>query len=137
MPTKKNILFLEHTADIKVQVRASSEEKLFETCAKALSSYMVRNAPVKKKKNKEFYIDGTDHYALLYKMLDEIIYLADAEGFIGSSIKVSLTKKGIDVKIKGDDAKKYTLTQVKAATYAEMEIKKEGRGWKSQFVLDV
>lgn len=137
MRAKKDILFLEHTADIKVQVRASSESKLFARCAEALSSYMVRNVAVKKKKKKEFVIGGIDRYALLYKMLDEIIYLADAEGFISSSAETSFSEKGIRVQLKGDDSKQYTLTQVKAATYAEMEIKKEGSGWKAQFVLDV
>ena len=76
---------------------------------------------------------------LLYNLLEEILYLLDAEDFLMSKIKIKLVNKNkLDVKISGDKASNYKFTNnVKAVTYNEMFVKKDKNKWIAQVVLDV
>ncbi len=85
-------------------------------------------------------VKGKDEKSLLYNFLDEIIYLLDAKNFVVSHTKVKLSKdkKSLKAEAFGDDSQKYDdLDHIKAATYAEMEIKKVPSGWRIQAVMDV
>jgi SHS2 domain-containing protein len=129
--------FLEHTADIKVEVKATSLECLLETCILALSNYMARGKRISRVIKKKVLIEGNDLPSILYRLLDEMIFLADAQQFVVGTIKVAKTPSGITAELWGDKTRNYTLTQVKAATYAEMILGQTKKGWKAQFVLDV
>ncbi len=131
------ITFLEHTADIKFKVVGDSKKKVFEESVRAFSHYLTGGKRVKKEQKKNITIEATDTGELLYKLLDELIYFVDAESFIASSAKVSFTSKGITALIEGDRTDRYEISQVKAATYAEMYVKKKGSNWEAQVVLDV
>ena len=76
---------------------------------------------------------------LLYNLLEEILYLLDAEDFLMSKIKIKLVNKNkLDVKISGDKASNYKFTNnVKAVTYNELFVKKDKNKWIAQVVLDV
>lgn len=137
MDAAPRFAFLDHTADIKVQAHAPTLETLFETCVAALSSYMSRSSLIHKKHKKIVTLTGGDNNSLLYQLLDEVIYLVDAEGFLAACAHIRIVPEGLDVELEGDTTHSYTLTQVKAATYAEMEIKKVKSEWHAQFVLDV
>jgi SHS2 domain-containing protein len=132
-----NFKFLEHTADIKFQAYGKTLNELFENCALAVSSYLSRGEAVKSKKGKIIEVSGSDHESLLYNFLDELIYLLDADRFLLSKITVTLRGFNLKAELYGDDAENYNIDQIKAATYAEMYIKKTPKGWEAQAVLDV
>ena len=131
--------FLEHTADIKFIVKASSIEKLFEQCVLAMASYMVEGRKIKFSATKNIKASAKkgDNEALLYAFLDELIFLVDAEGFVPSKAKVSIKSGKLEAKIYGDSTKEKHLNHIKSPTFAEMYVKKEISGWKAQVVLDV
>ena len=134
--------FLEHTADIKFQAFGTSIEKAFENSALAMFNAMS-NKRINARIKEEFIIDGTDLENLLYNFLEELLFLLDSKNFFVSKIKLKIIgnkKKSLVLKAKlfGDDAKKYeTKMDVKAVTYNEMFIKKIGKNWVCQVVLDV
>jgi SHS2 domain-containing protein len=131
------IEFLDHTADIKFRVSAKTEENLFEETAVAFCEYVIGKKKNVNGKKKSISIEGDDRCELLCNFVDELIFLLDSDGFISFSAKVKFTKKGLNAELLGDDAKKYDINQVKAATYAEMYVKKISGGWEAQVVLDV
>ncbi len=131
------IRFLKHTADIKFRAVGKSEEEVFEEAVRAFSQYVSGVKKVKPDIKKKLFVGGSDRCELLYKLVDELIFLLDSEGFLVSQAKVKFTKEGLDVLLEGDKAKNYEISQVKAATYAEMYIKKVKNKWRAQVVLDV
>ena len=52
-------------------------------------------------------------------------------------MKFLLRGNNLKAELFGDDTKNYHLTQIKAATYAEIEIKKTKSDWEAIVVLDV
>lgn len=130
-------VFLEHTADIKFVVRGKTPAQLFENAALAVSHYLVGGGRVQKKLMTSFVVKGEDYESVLYAFLDELLYLLDAEAFVVARVNVRLDGMNAHVVAFGDDARKYAIHHVKAATYAEMYLKETLKGWEAQAVLDV
>jgi len=139
--------FLEHTADIKFQAFGNTLNEIFENSALAFSNYISGGEKIENRKGKTIEIFGEDYESLLYKFLDELIYLLDI-GFVVSKAEVQIRGFNLKAELYGDDTKNYKdLDSVKACTYAEMYIKKvksktkdknnKEEYWESQVVLDV
>lgn len=135
--------FLEHTADVKIEVFEKTLEKAFATSAIAMRSVMAEKVKVKPKIKREVKVEGIDNEALLYGFLEEFLYLLDAKDFLLSevkSLKIKKDKKKLTLKAKiiGDKAKNYKFTNdIKAVTYSEMLVKKAKDKILIQFVVDV
>ncbi len=137
----KKYEFLEHTADIKFRVRGKTLNEVFENSVLAVSEFLSRDEKIKGVKEKRFKVEGNDLESLYYNFLDEIVFLLDAKDFVVSHAKVNVDKKTFKAEgnFFGNDTKLYPdLDHFKAATYAEMYIKKlKNNTWESQAVLDV
>ncbi len=132
----KKFEFLEHTADIKFRAYGKTIDEAFENSVSAMVSYLS-DKKIAGKKTKTINVSGTDYESLLYNLLDEILFLLDSEGFVVSRSKIKIKGFGLEAKLYGDTAVKYSLDHIKAATYAEMYVKKEKENWEIQAVLDV
>ncbi len=130
--------FLEHTADIKFQAYGKTLSEVFENSVLAVKEYISRGEKIKSTKGKIIEVSGTDLESLFYNFLDELIYLLDAENFIATKAKITIRGYNLHAELYGDNASNYKdLDHIKAATYAEMYIKKTPKGWIAQAVLDV
>jgi SHS2 domain-containing protein len=137
--------FLEHTADVKFQAFGNSIAELFENSAMALKESICGRIKVKDKIRKRFVIERpsknltVDYEKMLYRFLEEFLYLLDAEDFLLSGAKVGIINTTrLEVTAFGDTASDYNFTNpVKAVTYNEMFVKKKTNRWTAQVVLDV
>ncbi len=133
--------FLEHTADVKFKVVASSLQEGFIDSAKALFETMWGDIDVLPQKVKEISVKGIDLENLLYKFLEEFLVLLDSENFVVSEInnvKIDVAKMELTAEIMGDDAYNYHFTNdVKAITYNDMKIQEENGKFTIIGVFDV
>jgi len=132
--------FLKHTADIKFQAFGKNLEELFENSVLAVSEILSKGKKVKSSKIKKVTIEGGNNENFLYNLLEEIIYLFDAEEFIVAKAKIKFNEiaRSMKVEFYGDDSKKYKgLEDIKAVTYNEMFVKQEKSKWAAQVILDV
>jgi len=131
--------FLEHTADIKFQAFGKNLEEVFENSSLALKEAICGKKKIKGTKEKIIKIKGRDFESLMYKFLEEILYLLDSSNFLISKIKeIKIKDFTLKAILSGDSSKNYWFTNsVKAITYNEMFIKKKEGKWISQVVLDV
>ena len=130
--------FLDHTADIKFQAFGESLEEAFENSAMALKEVMFGEAKVKDKIKKKFEVEGKDDSALLYRFLEQFLYMLDAENFMFNKVKISIDRNILRATATGDNATDYKFTNdVKAITYNQMFVKEEAGKVVVQVVLDV
>ncbi len=130
--------FLEHTADVKFQAFGKNLNEVFENSALALKETICDRAKIKEKRKVKVTAKGKDYEALLYRFLEEILYLLEAEGFVMAKARVKITGFRLTAVLAGDNTANYKFTNpVKAVTYNEMFIKKQKDKWVSQVVLDV
>ncbi len=131
--------FLEHTADVKFQAWGKDIEEVFENSALAFKETIIGKKKVQEKEKIKISAKGRDYESLLYRFLEEILYLLETEKFLIAKVK-EIKIKGFRVSavISGDKASNYRFTNsVKAVTYNEMFVKREKGKWISQVVIDV
>ena len=131
--------FLEHTADIKFQAFGKNIEEAFGNSALAMFNSMY-DGKVKERKSFKINVKGKDFESLMYNFLEELLFLFDSENFFMSKIKnIKITKDfKLSAEVSGDEAENYQIhIDVKAITYNEMFVKKQGDKFIAQVVLDV
>lgn len=130
---------LEHIADIKFRVFGKTIEDVFKNSAAALKEAICDKTRIKLKKERTIKIEGRDYESLLYKFLEEILYLLDAEDFLVGKIKeIKIEGFRASAVFIGDNASNYKFTNnVKAVTYNDMFLKRQRSNWVAEFVLDV
>ena len=135
----KKYKFLEHTADIKFQVYGSSLNEIFENTALAISEISARDEKIKIKPKKKIAVEGKDLESLLYNFIEELLFFLDAKNFVIAKAKLKVDKKNFKItgELFGDKTEDYHLDHIKAATYAEIYVKKTIGGWEAQTVVDV
>ena len=130
--------FLDHTADLKIKVYGENIENLFENSILAITSFISNGEGIDSNSIREFNITGKDNNEILYKFLDEIIYLMDVENFIPSKGKVKYKENEIEVSLFGNENSKIKLNQIKSATYHDMKINLDNKNnLFIEFVLDI
>ena len=123
----------------------NSFEEAFQEAAKAMFSIMVEPGNVHKKERFEIKIEENSLEKLFVKWLNELLYLSDAKHVLFKEFKIkdigerkntfSLTATAFGEKL---NEKKHTLnTEVKAATYSGLKVKKEGNVCIAQCIVDV
>jgi SHS2 domain-containing protein len=143
-PSAENFMayrFLEHTADVQFEASGTSLEEAFSAAMDALKETVAGDISILKQERREIIISAEDLGSLLYKFLEEYLFLLDSQGFLVSGVEsISIDKEKISLKavVAGDKAENYSFTNdVKAVTYNSMFVKEEDREWKVQVVLDV
>ena len=133
--------YLDHVADVEFKARGHTLKDLFFSAADALNDTIRGEIVILETTEKNLSVVGKNLEELLHNFLEEFLYLLDADNFLVSKItefEIDEELKTINAKIVGDDAKNYVFTNdVKAITYNEMFVRKEGVGWDCQVVLDV
>ena len=122
-----------HTAEVELYVEAASEEQVFAEAADALGRLIERSEGGDPATH-ELELEGRDRPALLVDLLEELIYLADTEGFVPDRAQVELAAT-LRVRLEGRRTEIEPL--VKAATYHGLELARHGETWQARVVLDV
>jgi SHS2 domain-containing protein len=130
--------FLEHTGDLKFKAQGKNLNEMFENSILAVASVFSRGKKVKEAKTKTITVTAHDKKSMFYKLIEELIYLFDAQEFITARGEITLEKNTLHAKLFGDQTKNYKdLDAIKSPTYAEMYIKKTRAKFECQMVLDV
>jgi SHS2 domain-containing protein len=128
--------FLEHTGEVAVLVDAASEEAVFAEVLEAFAELVARDdAGTRGRRLVE--ISAADRPSLLVEWTNELVYLAEVDGFVPERVEeLELGSGALRATIAGRlDAAPANL--VKAATFSGLEFEEVGNGWRAQIVLDV
>lgn len=142
--TKKFKIIDITTADIAILVYGKDIEDLFKNAALGMMNLIVSPKKVKKKIKKEIKIEALDLESLMFNWLNEILFYFDAYFLIFSDFDIEISKIKDEKFILraicyGDkiSEKKYQIKEnIKAATYHELEIKKNDV-WTAKIIFDI
>ena len=134
----------EHKADIGIRGFGATMEEAFEEAAKAMTDVIVDVRSVGKEKKEIIEASATDESALLIAFLNQLLFVKDTKKLIFSTFVVHITKENgkfvIRAKVAGTllDPKRHNFkVDVKAATYSELKVTKQGPRWVAQCIVDV
>jgi protein archease len=131
--------------DIAFEATGKTPEELFISACDAIMNVMIENLdnilpqiPV------SFKIEHKEFDLLLFKFLNEIIFIKDAQRLLFRIVRIIFIKRNSrwTVEAKGygepvDQEKKELQVDVKAVTLHRFQVKQSEQGWKATVVLDV
>lgn len=143
--------FFDKTADAKFQAFGATVEEAFTNAEEAMVSLMYKIDEIKSyefdSEEREILIEADNYEGLLYKFLEEILFLFDAEFFVGLIDEIKIKEPNPE-----SETPKYKLKakllgtqsinlenhgEVKAVTYNEMYVKDTDDGFEVQVVVDL
>lgn len=127
---------IDHTGDIGIVVRAPTLEALFAGAARAMFEILADCPAPRPTAAAEFVVPADDPAGGLRDVLAELLYQFSAER------KMYVAFTPLRGKVRGesepyDPARHALRTELKAVTYHQLEVAREGNGWKAQVIFDV
>jgi SHS2 domain-containing protein len=135
---KRSVEVIEHPGEVRVRLRAASFGELAAAAGSALAELQLKRPPETATDAwHEITTRGRDREALLVNWLNELIYLAETERWVGTEfMPLRETDTELVMRARGV-AVETAPSQVKAATFHGLRITSAGGGVEADLVLDV
>jgi SHS2 domain-containing protein len=150
--TDRNVPFreLEHTADLRVEIRGKDEEELFRNAVESL--YLLLGFPCASDRRdadpaERLEIEGQDPEEALVRLLGELLYRATVERQRLDLQELSVRQgeegaEGCRVVVRGswETFTEDEITgqrEIKAVTYHDVQIRRTKWGWAARVVMDL
>jgi SHS2 domain-containing protein len=131
---------LDHTADIRMEIRGCTLEELFLNAAAGLVSLLAPDADAKTDIELDVVLDSDNAENLLVDWLREILFYHETRDFIPVKTQViELSYKGMKaklvggVKVSGEEP----VAEIKGVTYHGLSITKNAEGYAARIVFDI
>jgi SHS2 domain-containing protein len=130
---------LDHTADVGIRATGASLEETFEAATRGLASIQGAWRPPEGGDHR-IAVEGGDLGAMLVEWLSEVLYLQDSRDAVIAGVKVDrVSDDGVVGRItlapRGDEVLEGTA--VKAITYHQLCVERDGDGWVAEYYVDV
>ena len=127
---------IEHTGDIGVAARAATLEELFAECARAMFAILADAPSPSPAGSETFPVAGADPAEELRDFLSELLYRFSTDHRM--YVAFAPTPGSVDASWEPYDAGRHPLrTELKAVTYHQLEVVREGSGWRGRVIFDV
>lgn len=132
---------IEHTADVGFVALGPTVEDVLRESIAALLSIATDPSDVADRAHTDIEVQGEDPSALLVNLLEEVLFLFDANVFAACRAEVRLPRTGAaQVRLFGeprDPARHRWRLIVKGITYHGLQFEKDANGWRVRVFLDV
>jgi SHS2 domain-containing protein len=135
----RSVEFVEHPGEVRLRLRAGSFGALAAVAGRALAELELLGRVPRQGTGgwREIAVSGLDPEALLVNWLNELIYLAETERWIGVEYTVvDATDRLLRMRVRGI-AVETAPSNVKAATFHGLHVARVPGGLEADIVLDV
>jgi SHS2 domain-containing protein len=131
--------FLEHTADVQVELDAADFPGLLEAGTEALYALTLRERRNSVGESETVFVTGDSREDILVRWLQELIFLLDTKGFVATAFALeengSRAVAGVLEGYRcGPDER---AEEVKSATYHEIEVRRQEDGFIARVIFDL
>jgi SHS2 domain-containing protein len=123
----------DHTAELELRIDAESREEVFLEALRAFAE--VVGEAQGDECSFEVELDAPDRAALLARWLEELVFLAETEGFVPRDAEIDLGENNLSGALHGRIGEPSPL--VKAVTYHSLAFEEQNGRWRARAVLDV
>ncbi len=132
---------LEHTADMGLEAQGGSLAELFSEAAQALREMLFGPATGREEQTIHLRVTGQDQGELLVNWLNEILYLFEVRGIYPVSFSIErIDAHSVCGLVHGErfHPERHPVERVvKAATYHQLLVEKDGDEWRARVYLDL
>ena len=130
--------FVDHTAELEVELEAGSPEGVLEEALKAFAELVAEpedERATAEPVERPVKLVASDLPSLLAAWLDELLFLADAERLVPESAELSVSDSTATGLVRARPGEPRPL--VKAVTLHRLRFRREDGVWRARVVLDV
>ena len=135
------IRHINHTADDGYEIIADSLEELFYEAGYELLDMLYDRKTISEKDTKEINLESPSLDMLLHDFLAELLEIAQYQLFPIKRIEIlELSDQNLRAKVYGEpfDPKKHKFRlEIKAVTYHQLAVKKQGNKWFGRVIFDL
>jgi SHS2 domain-containing protein len=127
----------EHVGELELALHAASERGVFGDAVRAFGELLADDgAPAGEPRRHTVAVTGPDRAALLVGLLEELIFLAETEGFVPGELEEARIGEGaLEARIGGHQGEPPHL--VKAVTHHRLSFEPGAGGFTATVLLDV
>ena len=127
--------WVEHTAELELEVEAAGEAEVFADAAAALGE-LLDDGSGGPAERREIVLRSAERATLLADWLEELVFLAETEDFVPERLaSLELEETRLQAEVEGRSGAPPHL--VKAVTYHGLELVHDGKNWRARTILDV
>jgi SHS2 domain-containing protein len=132
---------IEHTADLGIEVTASSLAGLFSTTGEALFALIADPKNLEAREAIAVAAGGDGPEELLHAWLRELLAQFNLTGFVAARCEVrKITRERVEGIVTGEklDLKRHRFhTEIKGVTYHDFRVWEENGSWRARVIFDV
>jgi SHS2 domain-containing protein len=132
---------IEHTADLGIEVTASSLAGLFSTAGEALFALIADPKNLEARESIDVAAGGDSPEELLHAWLRELLAQFNLTGFVAARCEVrKITRERVEGIVTGEklDLKRHRFyTEIKGVTYHDFRVWEENGSWRARIIFDV
>lgn len=136
--------FIEHTADIGVEIEATSFENLLSEALLALTDSLTEVGRVKLELDLAFDLVAPSREDLLVEWLSELVYLFETRSVLLRQADLEVEAEGSSWRLRGtvrgehyDPDRHEIKTLIKAVTYHQLRVRSSNTGWSARVIFDI
>jgi len=130
---------LDHTADVKIRIKAESYEELFSIASSALFSNLY-SGDCRIERVRSLQVSGDTIEDLLWEFLSELLFISEVESFVVCETEVVFIEGGLSATIRGetfDPERHGGGREVKGISYSDLFIRKIDRMICAEIIFDI
>jgi SHS2 domain-containing protein len=127
--------FVEHVGEVELELEGSSEADLYVEAVAAFRELVDSATRHGAAFQREIVLPDAEPSLLLVDWLNELVFLAEVEGFVPERVERLELVQGVRGTLTGVHGRPRHL--VKAATLHDLELSNRGEVWHARVVLDV
>jgi len=137
---KRKYEIIDHTADLGLRVFGRTREDLFSHAARAMFDQIADLRSIREDIRRSVTVEAPGLEELLVYFLSELLYLFTGEGILLSKFTIKkMDDRHLEAEAGGErfsSARHRLKTEIKAVTYHNLKIERQGAGWKAEIIFD-
>ena len=138
---KKPYTFLDHTADLRIQITGASQAALFQNAGLALADLICDPDTLTPEESRTIDIEGDDPADLMVNYLRELLYQWSGEEKLIQKVDILvLSDRTLSARIhttRYHPEHHTILNEIKAVTYHQIAVEPTEGGWQAMVVFDI
>lgn len=134
----------EAIADIGIKVIGKDLNELFTDACLSIANLMTDIETLDELMKKAFQFNDKSLELLMHQMLEELVYLKDADLFFVKTVELHVEKNEDEFEVKGhligdifDPEVDRIGNDIKAITMHDLYVKQTNGGWEAHFIIDI
>lgn len=137
----KHYATFEHTADIGIEAAGDTLGELYEGLAEGLADFICDRRQAEPREMRVLNVQAEDAEALAVDFLSAVMNLVQTSRFMVHSVTATQAcEYCVEAQIAGEpyDPQRHELhTEVKAVTYHQLKVERQGDQWIGRVILDL